>query len=1162
MAAVAPASTFVADIRVGLRELCGDPRHSDVVIVTEGNRRIRAHRVILSVRSAYLKQVLSQPSGHNSDSEPATVVLEGVRHAVALLLVRYLYTDELECASCSEPELLQLAALAAQCECGHAAARAESELLARLCLDNAARLLAAADECAAVPRLYATALRLLAAGAPTRALAEHASMSDAANGQAAAEGCSSPPGRTARAELPHAAPLSRAARLEPLGARLAAAVYAQRQPTAPLVEAVWDGRADAVAELLHRGTDVDAAAAGGRGMRALGAALCCGRLELAQRLVERGANVDVPTVPHGNSVLHNAAVQACGGAWAQLPLCDQGPWPLPASQHRATPPWCEPAVGVRAVRWLLARGACANVHNLIGQTPLDALVHAATADALARQHEHAPEHAPLQHTPTPAQNGQAQAQAKQDSAATARECCELLLSAGGVNRTCDERGETLWHAAARHGCVGLLSLLLLADGGRLDEKDESGSSPLFIALRYRQPHAARVLLQAGACAVCSEGDGMSAMEFVLFGPLPSGQLHAVQTSADEEEGQALALAATHFGTEGASDGTVGSDGGSAAVEARLRMAAVLLEAGLPLPSLSQQAAHALLPETAGALLHGVVRMDGADGEGALPDSLAAFLVHYVAHTAPLLTTAGSSAQAAAAAAAGGAAAFGVGDARGLGAPAALSAALEPRTAGERTPLHVASERGNVKALHHLLLARADPNARDAAGATALHLAAAPLRAASASMLVLLSHGALVDARDARGRTPLHAAAAARAPLRPMRILLEANGDINCTCAAEGWTPLHILAHSAPAEAWTEGLRRLLLEHNVRLDVKDRAGQTAAHLAAARGRVRLLQQLVLHGAAVHLPDEAGRTPLDCIALAHVGSTAAATDLAPRQARSKHGSGERGEHGVQQAAGDVGAEGPRTGRVVEANGHLQSPTSSASSSASPPGWAAAETPPPRGPVLQAGAGEAGGHWQTAEPQSACSPGPDASPAGAHVPCLRTHDSAAAATAAVASAHVSSAAIGRAQRAVLACVRQPPAWLPDHAVRCCQACSRAFGAATRRHHCRHCGRILCDRCSTSRAPIPKFGAYAPLRVCDACADVLAAERRATPALPPSQTSADSEAGNALAAALAAVDGAPLPPPRAEGDSLASASEPAPPRRRGAARVIDVDELENLFD
>ncbi|KAJ1623404.1 hypothetical protein T492DRAFT_554496, partial [Pavlovales sp. CCMP2436] len=64
-------------------------------------------------------------------------------------------------------------------------------------------------------------------------------------------------------------------------------------------------------------------------------------------------------------------------------------------------------------------------------------------------------------------------------------------------------------------------------------------------------------------------------------------------------------------------------------------------------------------------------------------------------------------------------------------------------------------------------------------------------------------------------------------------------------------------------------------------------------------------------------------------------------------------------------------------------------------------------------------------------------------------------------------------------------PPAWLPDAAARCCQACARLFGAATRRHHCRHCGRILCDTCSTERAPIAKFGLHAPLRVCGACAD-----------------------------------------------------------------------------
>ncbi|BFZ10752.1 hypothetical protein BsWGS_13791 [Bradybaena similaris] len=38
----------------------------------------------------------------------------------------------------------------------------------------------------------------------------------------------------------------------------------------------------------------------------------------------------------------------------------------------------------------------------------------------------------------------------------------------------------------------------------------------------------------------------------------------------------------------------------------------------------------------------------------------------------------------------------------------------------------------------------------------------------------------------------------------------------------------------------------------------------------------------------------------------------------------------------------------------------------------------------------------------------------------------------------------------------------WVPDSEVPACLNCSRSFGLLTRRHHCRLCGGIMCDRCS----------------------------------------------------------------------------------------------------
>jgi ankyrin repeat protein len=54
-------------------------------------------------------------------------------------------------------------------------------------------------------------------------------------------------------------------------------------------------------------------------------------------------------------------------------------------------------------------------------------------------------------------------------------------------------------------------------------------------------------------------------------------------------------------------------------------------------------------------------------------------------------------------------------------------------------------------------------------------------------------------------------------------------------------------------------------------------------------------------------------------------------------------------------------------------------------------------------------------------------------------------------------------------------------------CQECGSRFGLTSRKHHCRHCGRLLCARCSALELPIPKFNLTKPVRICEVCNDVL---------------------------------------------------------------------------
>lgn len=50
-------------------------------------------------------------------------------------------------------------------------------------------------------------------------------------------------------------------------------------------------------------------------------------------------------------------------------------------------------------------------------------------------------------------------------------------------------------------------------------------------------------------------------------------------------------------------------------------------------------------------------------------------------------------------------------------------------------------------------------------------------------------------------------------------------------------------------------------------------------------------------------------------------------------------------------------------------------------------------------------------------------------------------------------------------------------------CQRCRTQFSLTNRKHHCRHCGKCVCNDCSSNQAPIPKFAIYEPVRVCHGC-------------------------------------------------------------------------------
>lgn len=67
------------------------------------------------------------------------------------------------------------------------------------------------------------------------------------------------------------------------------------------------------------------------------------------------------------------------------------------------------------------------------------------------------------------------------------------------------------------------------------------------------------------------------------------------------------------------------------------------------------------------------------------------------------------------------------------------------------------------------------------------------------------------------------------------------------------------------------------------------------------------------------------------------------------------------------------------------------------------------------------------------------------------------------------------------------QMPAWRDGPE---CLECGQKFNITNRRHHCRHCGRELCSRCSSKEIIIMKYQQdrkCTQSRVCQPCYDVL---------------------------------------------------------------------------
>jgi uncharacterized protein len=168
------------------------------------------------------------------------------------------------------------------------------------------------------------------------------------------------------------------------------------------------------------------------------------------------------------------------------------------------------------------------------------------------------------------------------------------------------------------------------------------------------------------------------------------------------------------------------------------------------------------------------------------------------------------------------------------------------------PLADAVQRGDKPAVQSLLKARADVNAPQRDGATALHWAVY-LDDVDVTAL-LIRAGAQPDTPNNYGITPL-ALAAANGNAAIIDLLVKAGADPNHAVRAEE-TPLMLAARTDRADAV-----KALLNAGAKVDARETwNGQTALMWAAAAGRGPVVQALIDRGADVHARSNAGTTPL--------------------------------------------------------------------------------------------------------------------------------------------------------------------------------------------------------------------------------------------------------------------------------------------------------------
>ncbi|KAL1460798.1 hypothetical protein WDU94_012744 [Cyamophila willieti] len=187
-----------------------------------------------------------------------------------------------------------------------------------------------------------------------------------------------------------------------------------------------------------------------------------------------------------------------------------------------------------------------------------------------------------------------------------------------------------------------------------------------------------------------------------------------------------------------------------------------------------------------------------------------------------------------------------------------------------TPLHLAAIAGNVPLIHTLLAHRANVNSQDNEGHSVVHWAT--VCGEVEALETVLSAGAEPSTPDIHGGYPIHYASqmcghASEMGLAVLKVLLHHNVDVNVV-DKDGRQPILWAASAGSSDAILA-----LVKAGANVEAHDKDGLTALHCAASRGHRECLETLItLCGADVDVIDTNGCSALFyAVTLGHADAT---------------------------------------------------------------------------------------------------------------------------------------------------------------------------------------------------------------------------------------------------------------------------------------------------